>query len=268
MIIDAHCHVWPDHLAERLVTARPAGLDAVGDGTLDGLRRSMDAAGIDMACTLAIANEARHVSRTNDFIGGVDRSRFIPFGTVHAGLSIEENLASLRDNDIRAVKFHPNFQGMSLGSEETADIFAALADNGISVLSHVGAGSDDAAHERGAPHHIAGIVDSIPHLRFIACHFGGYHRLGEAEQSVLGKNVWLETSWPPSVSELGAERIRSLIEAHGFERFVFGSDWPMADPGREIRVIRSIGLSTEAEQAILGNNLAALLGVGDLKGNS
>ncbi len=43
MIVDAHCHVWPDHIAARVLAARPVGLDARHDGTLDGLRRTMDA---------------------------------------------------------------------------------------------------------------------------------------------------------------------------------------------------------------------------------
>ena len=145
MIIDVHCHVWPDHIAPKVLSGRPAGLDPVGDGTIDGLLRTMDAAGIDRGCTLAIANESRHVARTNEFVGGVDRTRFIPFGTVHTGLTIEENLSHLKNNGISAVKFHPNFQGMSLGAPETLELFAALAEQEIVVLAHVGAGTDDAA---------------------------------------------------------------------------------------------------------------------------
>ncbi|HJY55160.1 MAG TPA: amidohydrolase, partial [Streptosporangiaceae bacterium] len=69
MIIDAHAHVWPDHIAPRILATRPAGLDPQADGTLDGLRRTMDAAGIDMALTLGIAGVPQHVARTNEFIG-------------------------------------------------------------------------------------------------------------------------------------------------------------------------------------------------------
>ena len=55
-----------------------------------------------------------HVQRSNEFIGSVDRQRFIPFGTVHPDLPVAENLASLRDNGIRGVKLHPLFQQLSL----------------------------------------------------------------------------------------------------------------------------------------------------------
>ncbi|WP_107775024.1 amidohydrolase family protein [Nocardioides sediminis] len=262
MIVDAHCHVWPDALAARLVAARPAGLDAVGDGTVSGLLRAMDAAGIDYGCTLAIANEARHVARTNEFVGGLDRSRFIPCGTVHTGISVEENLRHLRDNGIVGVKFHPNFQGLSLGDPAVHEIFAALAEEGIPVLAHVGHGNDDAATERGATKHVSAIMDAVPDLVFVAFHYGGYHDLSGSEEQTLGDpRIYVETSWPPRLADLGADRVRALIERHGPRRVVFGSDWPMADPSDEIAFIRSLGLPTADEDAILGDTLAGLMGV-------
>jgi predicted TIM-barrel fold metal-dependent hydrolase len=262
VIVDAHCHVWPDALAARLVAARPAGMDAIGDGTVSGLLRTMDEAGIDYGCTLAVANEARHVARTNEFIGGMDRSRFIPCGTVHTGLSVEENLRHLQDNGIVGVKFHPNFQGLSLGDPAVHEIFAALAEAGIPVLAHVGHGSDDAASERGATRHVTTIMDRVPDLVFVAFHYGGYHDLASSEQETLGDpRIYVETSWPPRLADLGAECVRSLIERHGARRVVFGSDWPMAHPRAEIDFIRSLGLAPEDEHAILGGTLATIMGV-------
>ena len=261
MIIDAHCHVWPDALAARVLSARPAGLDPVGNGTLDGLRRTMDAAGIDMACTLAIANVPQHVERTNEFVGAVDRSRFIPFGTVHPGLSLDRNLMSLRDNGIRAVKLHPNFQSLPLDGLEVVEVLSALATEGVTVLTHVGQGNDAAATDRGSPLRLRSLSEQVPDLKLIACHFGGYHRLEEARREVMGSSVVLETSWPPSLAELPGDLVRGLIEEHGAGRFVYGSDWPMADPATEIAAIRSLDLSPEDERAVLGGTLAALLDV-------
>jgi predicted TIM-barrel fold metal-dependent hydrolase len=261
MIIDAHAHVWPEQVARQVLAARPAGLTAMADGTLDGLRRTMDAAGIDRACCLGVAHVAKNVQRTNEFIGAVDRSRFIPFGTVHPGLSVEQNLKSLHDNGLAAVKFHPIFQGLALADPLVREIFTALADEGIVVLTHAGAGGDEAATRRGSPAEVLAVADAIPGLRLIACHYGGYHLLDAAEPVLVGSRVVLETSWPPSMATLDAERIRSIIERHGAARFVFGSDWPMAEPGREIAVIRGLGLTAGEQDAVLGGTLARLLGI-------
>jgi predicted TIM-barrel fold metal-dependent hydrolase len=261
VIVDAHCHVWPDHIAAKVIAARPVGLDARHDGTLDGLRRTMDDAGIDYALTLGIANKAETVARTNEFIGTVDRRRFVPFGTVHPGLSDEDNLKHLLDNGIPGVKLHPLFQELSLGDPRVVDLMRALAGAGIVVITHAGAGADPAANERGAPHHLRALIDAVPELTLIACHYGGYHRLDEAEEQVVGSRAFLETSWPPTAGGLDRTRITAVIERHGADRVVYGSDWPMTDPATEIAAIRALRLSPSVEAKVLGGNLAQLLGL-------
>jgi uncharacterized protein len=259
MIIDAHAHVWPDSIAPRILATRPSGLDPRHDGTISGLLRTMDEAGIDRALTLGIAAVPQHVARTNEFIGSVDRSRFTPFGTIHPELSNEENLRHLRDNGIPGVKVHPLFQEILLGDPRVIDLMTALAEAGIVVLTHAGAGGDEAASERGAPQQLRTLANAVPNLQLIACHYGGYHRLDEAEDVIVGTNVWLETSWPPSLGDLDPARIRGVIEKHGTDRVVFGSDWPMTEPAAEIAAVRNLGLDPDAEAGVLGNNLARLL---------
>ena len=113
---------------------------------------------------------------------------------------------------------------------------------------HVGAGEDEDANERGAPTRCAGSPTTLPDLKLIACHYGGYHRLDEAEEHVVGSRVTLETSWPPTMAELDPERLVAIIRRHGADRVVFGSDWPMADPAAEIAAIRDLGLTHRGER--------------------
>ena len=177
MIVDAHCHVWPDHIAAKVLAARPADLDPVHDGTIAGLRRTMAAAGVDHAMCLGVANVARTVERTNEFIGSLDRSRFTPFGTVHPDLPVEVNLKSLRDNGIRGVKLHPMFQDLSFADPRVIELLAALAGEGITVIAHVGEAGEGAG-DKAAPRHMRAALDQILDLTLITCHFGGYHRRG------------------------------------------------------------------------------------------
>jgi predicted TIM-barrel fold metal-dependent hydrolase len=261
VIIDAHCHVWPDHLAPKILATRPSNLDPVHDGTLAGLLRTMDAAGIDHAMCLGVAANARTVERTNEFIGSIGRERFTPFGTVHPELSIDANLNSLSDNGIRGVKLHPLFQELSLADPRVLDLLQALAEADVTVITHAGAGGDAAANDRGTPANLRAALDAVPELRLIACHFGGYHQLDEAEELIVGSRAYLETSWPPRLGDLDKERIRALIRRHGTDRVVFGSDWPMTDPAAEITAVRELGLEQHEVDAILGNTLAGILGL-------
>ncbi|MFC7658692.1 amidohydrolase family protein [Pseudonocardia benzenivorans] len=108
---------------------------------------------------------------------------------------------------------------------------------------------------------LAELVRQFPRLDLIACHFGGYKRFEEAAEIVIGLPVHLDTSWPPSLATLDPRRVREIIEKHGPERICFASDWPMADPGAEIATIRDLGFSDDDTAAILGGNLARLLGL-------
>jgi predicted TIM-barrel fold metal-dependent hydrolase len=261
VIIDAHCHVWPDKVAAQVLAARPAGLPPVHDGTLVGLLKCMDASGVGHAMCLGVAAVPRTVARTNEWIGSVSRDRLTPFGTVHPDLPIAENLASLRDNGITGVKLHPLFQDLSLADPRVIELLRALADADITVITHAGAGASAEANERGAPKHLRAALDAVPNLRLLACHFGGYHQLDDAEELIVGSRAVLETSWPPRMGDLDKTRVRDLIQRHGADRVVFGSDWPMADPLSEIESVRSLGLTAEQETAILGGNLAEILGI-------
>jgi predicted TIM-barrel fold metal-dependent hydrolase len=261
MIIDAHMHVWPDHIADAMQSQRPSGMPLLYDGKVSGLLRTMDEAGIDKGLALGVGIKASVVARTNEFIGTVPRDRLVPMGTVHPELPVEENLRHLKDNGIVGVKLHPLFQALSLSDPRVRDILAALAEEGMPVISHVGSGGDAEANERGNPAALRKLADDLPDLNLIACHYGGYHRLDEAEEQVVGSRVTLETSWPPTLAELDTERLVAIIRRHGADRVVFGSDWPMADPGAEIAAIRALGLTTDEENAILGGNLARIVGI-------
>ena len=261
MIIDAHMHVWPDHIADAMQSQRPSGMPLRFDGKLSGLLRTMDETGIDKGLALGVGIKASVVARTNEFIGTVPRDRLVPMGTVHPDLPVEENMRSLKDNGIVGVKLHPLFQALSLSDPRVRDILAALSEEGMPVISHVGAGGDDEANERGAPDALRRLADDLPDLKLIACHYGGYHRLEEAEEHVVGSRVVLETSWPPTLADLEKERLVAIIRRHGADRVVFGSDWPMADPGAEIAAIRDLGLTKDEEDGIVGDNLARILAI-------
>lgn len=260
MVIDAHTHVWPDRIAERAIGGRQHGLDAFGDGKVSGLDAQMRRSGVDRSVIFGIAEKASTVDRANEFVGSQDRERFIPFGTVHVELSPEENLASLRRHGIRGIKLHPLFQGFALDDPRLHAILEAVGDR-LPILAHVGEGGDAAANARCTTQMMAELVERLPACRFIAAHFGGYRRLDEAEQLLVGLPLYLETSWPPTLAALDRDRLRALIERHGADRVIFGSDWPMADPGEEIAAVRALDLGADAEAAVLGGTLAGLLGL-------
>lgn len=262
MILDGHFHVWPDAIARRAL-AQPAGdLKRFGDGTAAGAVAAMDAAGIDRAVALGVANTAAHVDRANAFVGSLDPDRFLPFGTVHPDLPVEDNLASLRAHGARGVKIHPLFQGYRLDDERLWRILDALQGE-LPAVVHVGSGGEGERFGGGActPAMLRDIAAAFPRLDLIACHFGGYRMLDEAEELIVGLPVYLDTSWPPGLASLDPARVRRIVERHGPERVIYSSDWPMADPAADVAAVRALGLADDDTAAILGGTLARLVGL-------
>jgi predicted TIM-barrel fold metal-dependent hydrolase len=261
VIIDAHTHIWPDRIADIALTSNPVpGLVARGDGKVSGLATDMQSSGVAMSCCLAIANEARHVDRVNEFAASTKAPDRFAFGTVHVELSVEDNLASLERHGITAVKIHPLFQNYGLDDPRLWEMFEAFGDR-IAVITHVGEGGDAHRNSLSSPRMIRDIAEQFPSLRFMACHFGGYKILDDADEMLAGADVVLETSWPPSLATLPPERVRALIKKHGAERIVFGSDWPMTSPGEEIAAIEALDLGDDDTKSVLGGTMARILGV-------
>lgn len=259
MLIDFHTHVWPPAVAQRALGGNVPDMTLFGDGTTEGLAAAQDAAGIDRSVCLAVANAPSQVEAANRFIGSLDRSRFVPFGTVHPGLSVKENLAHLRSHAVAGVKLHPVFQGYRLDDPRLFAILEGLAGE-LPVIVHVGdgGGSDGSAC---TPAMVGALAARLPELVLVACHLGGYHRLAEAAAAVHGSGVFLDTSWPPSLAVLDPAEVRAVIRRHGVERVVFASDWPTADPAAEVAAVRNLGLDEEEAAAVLGGNAARLLGL-------
>jgi predicted TIM-barrel fold metal-dependent hydrolase len=257
MVIDGHTHVYPDAVAKRAIGGAPGDLERYGDGTVGSLTEVMARSGVDRSVCLGVANSPDRVDNANRFAGSLDPARFIGFGSVHPGLSPEQNVASLRAYGLRGAKVHPMFQDLRLDDPSLLATLDAMSGE-FAVIIHVGAAGTDPG-ERCTPAMLADIVRQFPRLDVIACHFGGYRRFEEAIETVIGLPVHLDTSWPPSLAALAPHRVRAVIEKHGPDRVVFASDWPMADPAAEIEAVRALGLSDDDTEAVLGGNIARLL---------
>jgi len=258
-IIDFHNHVWPDKLAQKALGGNIPGMQIFGDGTASGLAAAQDRAGIQRSVCLTVANTPAQLVAANTFAGTLDRSRFIPFGTIHPDIDPEENLRLLRANNLQGVKLHPIFQGYRLDDRKLYETLAAL-EGEFCVVAHVGdgAGSDGSSSTSKM---VADIATNFPKLSLVACHFGGYHHLEEAETALQNVSIVIDTSWPPSLATLDASTVRDLIRRHGVDRVVFASDWPTAEPRDEIAAIRALGLDDDETRMVLGENARALLGL-------
>jgi predicted TIM-barrel fold metal-dependent hydrolase len=257
MRIDVHTHVWPDALAKRALTGAFPELPQRGDGRVASLQTALTEAGVDAAVCLGVAGDLKHVRAVNRFAGSLP-APLIGFGSVHPGVDPTELIDDLRAHRLRGVKIHPVVQGFALDDDRLRPILDALSGEFIAVI-HIGGGGSDRVAGFASPDKLRRLVNSFPRLDIIACHFGGYRMWESAYPQVVGLPIFLDTSWPPSLAALEAHRVVALVQRHGPERIIFGSDWPMADIGEELAAVESLGLPAWQLDAIVGGNLQRLL---------
>ncbi|HEY0317692.1 MAG TPA: amidohydrolase family protein [Solirubrobacterales bacterium] len=258
MIVDGHVHVWPDKIAAAALSGASDDFERYGDGTVASAIETMDRSGVDRCISLGVAPAPERVPSADDFAGSLDPDRFIGFGSIHARLSPEKNIEGLRRNKLKGAKVHPLYQGYALDDEGLKETLDAMQGE-FAVIVHVGEGDSPESNARCTPSMMVDLVREFPRLEIIACHFGGYRLLDEAEEKIVGLPVHVDTSWPPGLGEIDPARVKRIVERHGADRVVFASDWPMADPAREIETIRGLGLDDADTDAILGGNLVRLL---------
>ena len=97
-------------------------------------------------------------------------------------------------------------------------------------------------------------------LQVIAAHMGGFLMWDQVETYLVGReNLFLDTSF--CVGRIPQETFLRLINRHGAEHILMGSDWPWASPKDTVDWIRGLPLPSSQIDAILGKNAAQLLGL-------
>lgn len=260
-IIDAHCHIYPDKIAEKAAmgTGRFYGIDMRYDGKVSTLLNVCDKAGVDRCLVHSVATVARQVSSINSFISEQvfkSKGRFIGFGALHPDSEdIDYDISHLLSLGLCGVKLHPDIQGIAADDKRCLRIYERISGK-LPLLIHCG----DNRYDMSNPDKICRIADMFPNMTVIAAHFGGYSVWEQAASTLSGKNnIYVDTC--SSFEFLTDEQIRKYIFMYGPERVIFGSDYPMWNAEKELDRLFSLGLLEEHYEMILHENLERLLGI-------
>ena len=142
MIIDFHCHVFPDKIASKAIASlcKSGGTTPFLNGTVKDLRRSMKESGISYSVILPIATKPSQVVSINDFVISQHKKEgIISFGAIHPLYEHwEEELCRLKEAGIPGIKLHPDFQGLFVDDESMVVVMERAAELGMMILVHGG----------------------------------------------------------------------------------------------------------------------------------
>jgi predicted TIM-barrel fold metal-dependent hydrolase len=264
MIIDFHTHAFTDELAPRAleILSERSGIQPYTNGTCSGLLESMDRAGIDASVIAPIATKPSQVRNINKWAVQVSaeyEGRLICFGTLHPEQKDwRDEIHRLLEDGIVGIKLHPDYQGFYVDDPQMFPMYQEIAYAKLVLLLHSGVDIGLPPPVHCTPDRLARVLSSFPELTIVAAHMGGYKYWDEVERHLVGRNVYFDTSY--SLDYLGAERMVSLIRAHGVDRILFATDSPWASQTKEVNGIRGLPLTEAETAAILGGNALHLLG--------
>jgi predicted TIM-barrel fold metal-dependent hydrolase len=265
MIIDSHTHIFPEKIASKAVAGleQQYGVNACGEATISGIRASMQTGSVDASVILSIATTPAQVESINDWVANIsgNDSRFIGMGAMHPDYQdIEAEIQRMRNVGLKGIKLHSEFQHFHPDEERMFRIYESLGDDMVLVF-HAGDEVIPVKEIHTTPVRLSNVLDSFPELKIVAAHLGGHRCWDDVECHLLGKNIYLDTAYVypvPGHEHITLERMEDIITDHGFDKVMFGTDYPFRDQGLEVRNIRNLGFSKKHMDMILGINAARL----------
>lgn len=261
MIVDVHTHIFPDEMAQRTVDQLSAAgrVPAFTNGTLAGLIASMDAAGIDISVIAPVSTKPSQVMKINDFSASAAGDRIIAFGSLHPEFEdVESEVARMKSMGIRGIKLHPEYQTFHPDDEGLFPMYEQLERAGLYVLFH--AGHDvEIPTLHSTPQRFARVHEAFPKLVVMLAHLGSWRLWDDVEEHLVGKGVYLDTSY--IFDDIDPAQFRRIVTDHGPGNILFGTDSPWADQKVEVERMRASGLAPEVIDQIFGGTASELFGL-------
>ncbi len=271
-VIDFHTHAFPDALAPRAIAqltinAAASGYTPLTDGTVAGLIRSMDKAGIQRSVVCNIATNPRQMKKVNDFaIASGENPRLIPLGSVNPGATrheVESELDRLKTAGIPGIKIHPDYMRVEIDSDTFTPILKACEERNLFVITHAGFDPVEPNHIHCAPDMVLRVLDRHPALKLVVAHTGGFACERDVLDKLCGAPLWLDTSLSAIRRGRSAEwgaLCAEILRRHDPARVLFATDTPWSDPAAEIAFVRSLALTQEETEGVLHGNAERLIG--------
>ncbi len=260
--IDSHCHIYPEKIAEKAVAGTDKFYDTVaaGTGTVDNMMEMGTAAGIDHFVVQSGATTPHQVKSINEFIANTvsqNKDRLTGLGTLHPdSCDIKGDVAHLLELGLKGVKLHPDIQQFQCDNDRCMEIYGLCQENGLVLLMHTG----DYRYDYSNPNRIIPILERFKTLTFIGAHLAGWSVWEEAYEKLSDyPNLYVDCSSCFGFSNV--EKVYSLMKKYGADRILFGTDYPMWSPEKEMATFMSLNFSDAEREKMLGLNAKKIFGI-------
>jgi predicted TIM-barrel fold metal-dependent hydrolase len=260
-IIDFHTHIWPGKVAEKAKDYLEKAFNhkMVDLPVSDNLLRYMDEAGVSKSVISSVASRPEQVISINNWLFSIKHPRFIPFASLHPFFEgFAEELKRIKDNAL-GIKLQPEFQNFFVDDERVFKVYEQIEKQALPILFHCGVELSGTGEVKASPERILKVHKKFPNLKIIGAHMGGFLMWEEVLEKLAGENIYFDTS--DSIKAMDIGLLKKFFAAHGFDKILFGSDFPMANPREDIDFIKGLDIAESDKQKLLFANAHKLLDI-------
>jgi len=264
MIIDIHAHVFPDEMAAKAVAELSVCIDftyhPVSDGTVSGLMKNMDEWGIDISVLQPVVMKQSQFKKINEWTAGVRSDRIAAFGGVYPHTDdYKRDIDFVVGLGLKGLKLHPEYQDFVVDDERMLGLYDYALSRGLILFFHAGVDTAYPPPVKSTPRQFAKIAELMRGGVIVASHLGGFEQWDDVEKELAGTNIYMDTA--TGFEYFSQEQFLRILEKHGSDRILFGSDAPWSNAAAEIERIRSLPIPESDKAAILGGNAKRILSI-------
>ena len=269
--IDFHVHAFADKIAVRTIDTlqKTAGVEPATNGTLAATQARMREWGVDGMVLLSIATKPSQHLVCNNWAASVKSECIFPFGSVHPdGADALAELERIKALGLYGVKLHPDYQGFYADEARMLPIYRKCGELGLPVIFHAGLDPICPDDIHCTPAMAARILEKCPETTMILAHLGGNAMWDEVETTLAGRfgNLYMDTALTGRYVD--EEQLYRIIERHGADKILLGSDCPWDATDTTIAKIKRLGLREAQERMIFAENAQRVLGISSAPADS
>ncbi len=260
MVIDFHTHIFTDALAERAIAnlEEKGGIKAFLSGRRNDLIKSMDRAGIDISVIQPVLTKPSQTAVVNKWAAEITDDRISAFAGFHPkDENYKETIKEIKRMGFCGVKLHPDYQDFFVDDPQYFKVFSELFENGLAVLLHAGLDIGFNPPYHCTPERLCRLLDSIETGTIIAAHLGGHSMWDKVTEILCGRDIYFDTS--AGTRYYSREQLLTVIEKHGEDKILFGTDSPWDDQKEELERIKEIITDKNILDKILYKNALKLI---------
>jgi len=226
---------------------------------------ALEAAGVDRALMTAWWGPAGAMI-SNDEVAACVRARpDLLVGVASVDLSrpmegVRELRRAVKQLGLRALRVLPWLWNLPPNDRRYYPLYAECIELGIPFCLQVGHTGPMCPSEPGRPiPYLDEVALDFPELVIVGGHIGYPWTDEMISLATKYPNVYIDTSaykpsrYPPS--------LRDYLKAHGRKKVLFGSNFPMVQPGDCLAQVDALGLDEEARRLFLGENARRVFGL-------